>query len=158
MNQALLKAAVAYPDFSPVRAAILCCNKKTRRGFFPAVILCAACCLALYSPLYAEEFLTPEQAAAHVGETKTVCGPVANTFYLCCFGGRPTFINFGKPYPEHVFSIAIMGESREKFDNCPEKMFAGKNLCVTGLIETYDDKPLIIVKEKEQIREVSPAE
>lgn len=104
------------------------------------------------SSLHAEESLLPEQATSYVGKTKTVCGPVANTYYSCFVSGKPTFINFGKPYPEHVFSITIMGEDRSKFGDCPEKMFEGKNVCVTGLIEEYDGKPLIVVKDQNQIQ------
>lgn len=102
--------------------------------------------------LFAAESLTPEAAKAHVGETATVCGPVANTYYSRFVEGKPTFINFGHPYPNHVFSIAIMGVDRAKFDNAPEDLFEGKSVCVTGLIESYDYKPLIVVRDKAQIR------
>lgn len=105
-----------------------------------AVVLAFA--LMLLSPfaLHAAEFLTPEAAKAHVGQTATVCGPVANTYYSRFVGGKPTFINFGRPYPNHVFSIAIMGVARAKYDNAPEKVFEGRKVCVTGLIEAYDTK------------------
>lgn len=102
--------------------------------------------------LFAAESLTPEAAKAHVGQTATVCGKVANTYYSRFVEGKPTFINFGHPYPNHVFSIAIMGADRAKFDNAPEDLFEGKTLCVTGLIEAYDHKPLIVVRDKAQIR------
>jgi hypothetical protein len=59
--------------------------------------------------LHAAEPLTPEAAKAHVGQSVTVCGKVANTYYSRFVEGKPTFINFGRPYPNHVFSIAIMG-------------------------------------------------
>lgn len=104
------------------------------------------------SALHAAESLTPEAAKAHVGQTATVCGKVANTYYSRFVEGKPTFINFGRPYPNHVFSIAIMGTDRAKFGNVPEKVFEGRKVCVTGLIEAYDNKPLIVVRDKAQIR------
>ncbi|MDD5759217.1 MAG: hypothetical protein PHI06_09060 [Desulfobulbaceae bacterium] len=101
--------------------------------------------------LSAAESISPEAAKAHLGETRTICGKVANTYYSRFVTEKPTFINFGKPYPNHVFSIAIMGENRNKYENAPEDFFEGKSLCVTGLIEIYDNKPLIVVRDKTQI-------
>ena len=115
------------------------------------VVLALSLALAA-NHLYAAESLTPEAAKAHVGQTATVCGKVANTYYSRFVEGKPTFINFGRPYPNHVFSIAIMGADRAKFDNAPENLFEGKSVCVTGLIEAYDNKPLIVVRDKAQIR------
>jgi hypothetical protein len=102
--------------------------------------------------LFAAEPLTPEAAKAHVGQSVTVCGKVANTYYSRFVEGKPTFINFGHPYPNHVFSIAIMGADRAKFDNAPEDLFGGKSVCVIGLIEAFDNKPLIVVRDRAQIR------
>ena len=95
--------------------------------------------------------LSPAQAAEHIGEKATVCGKVANTYYSCFVSRQPTFINFGKPYPDHVFSLVIAGEDRGAFDNCPEKLFAGREVCATGLIEEYDGKPLMTVKDQSQV-------
>jgi hypothetical protein len=102
--------------------------------------------------LPAAESLTPVAAKAHVGETRTICGKVENTYYSRFVKDKPTFINFGRPYPNHFFSIAIMGANRDMFENAPEDFFTGKSLCVTGLIETYDNKPLVVVRDKMQIR------
>lgn len=44
------------------------------------------------------------------------------------------------------------GRGPRQVRQCPEKLFEGKKVCVTGLIESYDHKPLIVVKEKAQIR------
>lgn len=123
------------------------------KNTMPTTIL-LFCCL-LFLPLLAagaDDSITPEQAAAHVGEQQTVCGAVANTYYSCFVTDRPTFINFGKPYPDHVFSVAIMGKDRDKFESCPEKLFVGRSVCVTGLIETYDGKPIMVVKDQSQVR------
>jgi hypothetical protein len=102
-------------------------------------------------PAATGETLTPFEAGQHAGQRVTVCGRVTNTYYSCFVSGKPTFINFGKPYPNHVFSVAIGEEDRAKFDNCPEKLLADKDVCVTGLIEMYDGKPLMIVKDPSQV-------
>ena len=119
---------------------------------FTIVLLLAIMLLIAPACLPAAESLTPEAANAHAGETRTICGKVANTYYSRFVKDKPTFVNFGRPYPNHVFSIAILGANRDMFENAPEDFFTGKSLCVTGLIETYDNKPLIVVRDKMQIR------
>ena len=120
----------------------------------PRMILLTVLILVLWRPGGAPcvEAINPAQAVAAIGEERTVCGKVANTYYSCFVSGRPTFINFGKPYPDHVFSVAIMGEDRSHFGDCPEKLFTGRDVCVTGLIESYDDKPVMKVKDQSQVK------
>jgi len=96
--------------------------------------------------------ISPGQAAEMVGKRVTVCGRVANTYYSCFVSKKPTFINFGKPYPDHVFSVAILGKDRDNFGDCPEKLFADRNVCVTGLIESYEGKPLMAVQNQTQVQ------
>ena len=43
--------------------------------------------------------ITPDEAASHVGKTATVCGVVASTKYDGHLRSQPTFLDFGKPYP-----------------------------------------------------------
>src|SRR3974390_647349 len=52
--------------------------------------------------------LAPEDAGKHVGEKATVCGLVAAAKYAAQSGGRPTFLDFGKPYPDTIFTALIL--------------------------------------------------
>ncbi len=56
--------------------------------------------------------LTPAEAAAHIGETRTVCGAVASADYVPSMQDKPTFINLDKPYPNQIFTIMISGANR----------------------------------------------
>ena len=51
--------------------------------------------------------LPAAQASAHVGETATVCGKVTGVHYAVSSRGKPTFINFDKPYPSQDFTVMI---------------------------------------------------
>jgi len=86
------------------------------------------------------------EAAAHVGETATVCGDVASTRYLTS-GRRPTFLNLGRPYPDQDLTVLIWGEDRPKFADPPERAFRGAHICVTGRIELYRGTPQIVVRD-----------
>ena len=94
--------------------------------------------------------LTPEDAAKHVGETATICGEVASAKYAAQVKGGPTFIDFGKPYPNATFTALIFGSDRAKFGT-PEKTAQGKQVCVTGKIRLYDGKPQVILTDPKQL-------
>jgi hypothetical protein len=100
--------------------------------------------------------IPPEDAMAYVGKLVTVCGTVKSAAYMAASPRRPTFLNFGQPYPHHVFTIVIWGENRDKFDKPPIRTFDGQHVCVTGVVATYKGKPQIIVEEPDQIRLSQP--
>jgi DNA/RNA endonuclease YhcR with UshA esterase domain len=92
----------------------------------------------------AGEALGPEQAIEHVGEQATVCGIVASANFASGSRGSPTFLNLGRPCPQHVFTAVVWGSSRDRFATPPEQL-AGRRLCVSGTISTYRGKAQIEV-------------
>ncbi len=100
---------------------------------------------------YSQDTITSEDAAKFIGQQKTVCGMVASSHYAARSKGQPTFINLDKPYPNQVFTVLIWGSDRGKFQRPPEEMYAGKEVCVTGMIKTYQGRPEIIVGHPSQI-------
>jgi len=90
-------------------------------------------------------------ATRHVGERVTICGPVAGTAYFPHLKGEPTFVNFDRRYPEQSLTVVIWGEFRSEFEQAPDRLYAKKDLCVTGRIETYKGKPQIVVMSPDQI-------
>jgi hypothetical protein len=101
--------------------------------------------------------LQVEQAADHVGETATVCGRVESSAHIASVKGQPTFLNLGKPYPDQLFTVVIWGATRSQFDGPPERLFDGKEICVSGTIARYQGKPQIVVDDASQITVVDPA-
>ncbi len=96
--------------------------------------------------------LAPAEAAKHVGEKATICGVVAGAKYAAQTGGRPTFLDFDKPYPDATFTALILGGDRPKFGT-PEKSAQGKQVCVTGEITVYQGRPEIILTDPHQLVE-----
>jgi hypothetical protein len=91
------------------------------------------------------------QAQQHIGETNTICGPIASTRYLESPRGGPTFLNFDRPYPNHTMTVLIQPANRSKFPTPPELMYSQKVVCVAGPIITYHGKPEIVVQDPSQI-------
>jgi hypothetical protein len=94
---------------------------------------------------------TADEASSHVGEKATVCGIVADTNYASSSNGRPTFLNFDKPYPRHKFTVVIWSSERSRFPNSPESFYRNKSVCANGLIEMYSGKAQIVARTESQL-------
>lgn len=91
------------------------------------------------------------EAADHVGEVARVCGTVESTAWAREIGGRPTYLNLGRPYPDQLFTVVVWGEDRPRFDAPPERRWAGRRICVAGRIQTHEGRPRIVVERPDQI-------
>jgi RecG-like helicase len=87
----------------------------------------------------------------YVGKTITVCSKVQSTF-VTKGEKKTTYINFGKPYPNNTFTAVIFSSDSGNFKYIPSEFLKEKNVCITGKVELYKDKPQIIVKKAEQIK------
>jgi hypothetical protein len=90
------------------------------------------------------------QAGKHVGETRRVCGLVAQVSYKPESLGQPTFVDFGKDFPDQLFSAVIWGENRSSLGQLPE-VYRGEHLCVTGMLELFRGRPNIQVRDSQQL-------
>lgn len=99
------------------------------------------------------ERLEADVARQHVDEDARVCGVVAQARYAEASNGQPTFLDFGRPYPNEVFSAVIWGGApeRAKYPEPPEMLYLRRHVCVTGHIELYEDKPQIVVRYPAQL-------
>src|SRR6185436_13114819 len=87
---------------------------------------------------------TPDSAKYFEGSLKIVCGHVSGTY---TGKSGAIFINFEKPFPHSEFSAVIMPGDTAKFKKWnPAVYLKDKDVCVTGMIKMYKDKPEIIIK------------
>lgn len=86
-------------------------------------------------PSRQSDTVSASEAARHVGERTTVCGEIVDTRYSAGSNGKPTFLNFDKPYPNHPFVVVIWGDDRSKFPSNPEKYYLNKQACASGLVD-----------------------
>jgi DNA/RNA endonuclease YhcR with UshA esterase domain len=91
--------------------------------------------------------ITPEQAKAHVGETVTVEGVVANVHIS---GKGNGFLNFGAAYPKQVFAAYVPASTA--MSGYDLLAMEGKTVRVTGKIGLYKSKPEIIVTKSDQVK------
>ena len=104
---------------------------------------------ALY--LYSQESVSADSLAKYEGKTITVCAKVTGT-HMTSGKSKTTFINFGKPFPDHTFSVVIFKKDLQNFSYKPAKKLLDKKVCVTGEIKIYKGKPEMIISREDQIK------
>lgn len=132
--------------------------RNNLKYIFPVLIVIMIAGLVL-SRIYQPESPPPEpeiritaaEARDHIGTPAEVCGKVVSADYLQQVGGKPTFINLGRPYPDQTFTAVIWGDDRTKWTKPPELQYEEQNVCVTGKIESHEGTPQIIVSSPGQI-------
>lgn len=86
---------------------------------------------------------------AHVGDSVSVCGDVSGGRFFA--RDSITLLNIGGAYPNQQLTILIRPEARASFEQAPETLFKDKNICVSGKVILYHDKPEIIVYTRQQL-------
>ncbi|HEU0173449.1 MAG TPA: DNA-binding protein [Blastocatellia bacterium] len=118
-----------------------------RRHLYIVTLIAAAACAT--SSASADK-ITAAQAKDYIGKQATVCGVVASANFATRSKRQPTFLNLDKPFPDHIFTAVIWIEDRPKFGT-PETSLKGKRICVSGLIESYQGKPEIALRDPKQL-------
>ena len=114
------------------------------------MLACALIAVLLHSPALRSEPYTAQDAASHMGEIGTVCGLVVSPKFAMRSKGQLTFLHLDRPYPNHIFTVVIWGKDRPKFGR-PDMTFAGKRICVHGLIAEYEGRPEMMATDPSQI-------
>ena len=84
------------------------------------------------------------------GKEITVCNTVTTT-HQSKGGKKVTYLNMGKPYPLHGFTVVIFEGDLKNFGYSPAVYLKNKMVCITGKVILYKGKPEIIVKQPGQI-------
>ena len=99
----------------------------------------------------AQKPINLDEVSKHIGDSVKVCGHVYDTYYAVRTENTPTFINIGAKYPDQKLTVVIWGDVRKKFEGNPEEVFKNKQICITGKLEIYKDKPQIVIRKTDQI-------
>ena len=98
---------------------------------------------------FSQEKVSLENIAQYEGETVTICEKVQSTFLSK--NGKTTMLNFGKPYPNQTFVIAIFEKDLAHFSYVPHEFLKGKTICATGKVAIYEGMPEFIIKDEKDI-------
>lgn len=87
----------------------------------------------------------------YVGKTVSVCSKVQSA-YVGKGEKKTTYLSFGAAYPNATFTGVIFEANLSKFKYTPSVYLKDKNICITGVVSIYKEKPQIIILSEEQIK------
>ena len=95
--------------------------------------------------------IKPGDVSQHIGDSVTVCGKVAGMRYFGNSRNQPTFLNIGADFPNQQVTVVIWGEVRKLFSSNVDEL-KGKEICITGRITMYKERPQIVINQPADIR------
>ena len=113
--------------------------------------LCSLLCLLLISNiLYSQYQISIDSISAYIEKTVKVCDKVAGTFVTK--SDKPlTYLNLGSDFPNAKLTIVIFQKDLINFPHTPSDHYKGMNICITGELTLYKDRPQIIANKPEQV-------
>ena len=106
-----------------------------------SLFIIAACLFSSYA--FSQAKINVEDVSKHVGDSVTVCSKVFGTKFFD--KSQMTVLNLGAAYPASPLTVVIFGKDLGNFSVSPEKMYADKEICVTGVIKEFKGKNEIVV-------------
>jgi hypothetical protein len=103
-----------------------------------------------FATVLGSQELPTTEAAAHAGQSATVCGVVMGIHYAARSRGNPTFIDFDRPYPSQDFTVVIWGEDRASFGDLGQ--YVGRQLCAHGVVSLYRGRPEMVLHSGDSLR------
>jgi hypothetical protein len=93
-----------------------------------------------------QDAIDAKNAREYVGKTVWVKCEVKG-FREAREEGKPNFINVGAPYPNHIFTVVVVGDFKEKYE-LELASLKDKTILVYGKVELFKDLPQIKNPEK----------
>lgn len=86
----------------------------------------------------------------HIGDSVRLCGKVYNTRYFETTRNRPTVLDVNSSHVNQL-NVIIYDQDRKNFPNSPESLYKNKDVCIIGVVESYNNIPQIVVRNADQI-------
>lgn len=96
------------------------------------------------------ESISSYDAMSYAGSVKRVYGKVEEVYYSP--EDRTYTLYFGGAFPYHDFSVVIPKNIAKEFSWSPTWYFEDEHVWVVGLIDVWENKPEIVVRDEDQIR------
>ena len=112
------------------------------------IIIIVLLSLATFSSV-AQKEIKIEDAKNHVGDIVKICAKI--------YGGKflekdtLTLLNAGGNYPDAPLTLVLRPNTRKEFETDPILYYKGRQVCITGKIELFKNKPQIVITTKNQI-------
>lgn len=93
--------------------------------------------------------------ARHIGDSVRFCTKVYNTRYFESVANRPTVLDVNNSYANQT-NVVIWEQDRKNFPSAPEMLYKDKEVCITGVVQSLNNMPQIVIRNRDQITLKSP--
>lgn len=107
--------------------------------------------LLLLTTVNGQQTVSIDSLNQHIGDSVTVCTKIYGGIFLDRNKDSVTLLNAGGRYPDAPLTVLVGIKARNQFTEAPEVFFKNKEVCITGKIILYKDKPEIIVYDEKQL-------
>ncbi len=115
-------------------------------------LLIFTCILFNSAILLAQINVAATEAKNHIGQVITVCDRIVDAKYLENSMTKPTLLNVGGAFPNHLLTIVINYGDRKNFPFNPEEFYLNKRVCITGTVSDFKGKPQIVALTPAEIK------
>jgi micrococcal nuclease len=98
-------------------------------------------CLAAFS----QTEIKLDDINKHIGDSVKICTRIYGGIFLERSKDMPTFLNAGGSYPNNPLTLVIWPDVRKTFTGKPEEFFKDKNVCLSGKVILFKEKPEIVI-------------
>ena len=109
------------------------------------ILLCTTSCLA-------QKEVKLEEISNYIGDSVQVRGFIKDVRFLESAKNSPTFISFGKAYPDQTLTVVIWGDIRKKIHYVPTEKDLAKYAIISGRVELEEGIPQIMITHGDQIK------
>ena len=92
----------------------------------------------------------------HIGDSVRFCSKVYNSRYFESSANKPTLLDVNNSFTNQSVNLVIWEQDRKNFSNAPESLYLKKDICVSGVVELYNNAPQIVIRNREQILVKTP--
>ena len=93
--------------------------------------------------------------AQHIGDSVRFCTRVHNTRYFESAANRPTVLDVNTSFVNQL-SVVIWEQDRKNFPGAPEVIYNNKDVCISGVVQSLNNMPQIVIRNRDQITLKSP--
>ncbi len=112
------------------------------------VSLLLLCASSLGTMTWASDYILATEAKVYEGYIRKVCGEVATVDVT----EEAIYLNFVQPYPKEPFYGFIWREDLADIGSLEwAQSLAKQEVCLTGHIDSYENVPLMIITERDQV-------
>jgi hypothetical protein len=94
--------------------------------------------------------ISPDSAECYAAQHATICGKVYGYYYNSKINSHPTFLDMGACYPHSTFTVLITDSALLRF-NYDVQYLVDNDVCVSGVVTVYNDKPEMIIGDPMQV-------